>query len=98
MQSLLYLIEEADAHYRNGKLGLALKKYAAVQKVCVTCFQYSSFAFYGVIIQVFNEIEDDQYDFHGYSLRKFTVNIYMKYCFSCHGEISKLIFYSRAVC
>ncbi|GLB39170.1 putative N-terminal acetyltransferase A, auxiliary subunit [Lyophyllum shimeji] len=59
MQSLLYLTEEADAHYRNGKLNLALKKYLAVQKI-------------------FNEIEDDQYDFHGYNLRKFTLNIYMK--------------------
>ncbi|RDB27479.1 N-alpha-acetyltransferase 16, NatA auxiliary subunit [Hypsizygus marmoreus] len=59
MQSLLYLLEEADAHYRNGKLNLALKKYLAVQKI-------------------FNEIEDDQYDFHGYNLRKFTINIYLK--------------------
>ncbi|KAG6907698.1 hypothetical protein DXG01_007754 [Tephrocybe rancida] len=59
MQSLLYLIEEADAHYRNGKLNLALKKYLAIQKI-------------------FNEVEDDQYDFHGYNLRKFTLNIYMK--------------------
>ncbi|KAG5716214.1 N-alpha-acetyltransferase 16, NatA auxiliary subunit [Termitomyces sp. T112] len=59
MQSLLYLMEEADAHYRNGKPNLALKKYHAIQKV-------------------FNEIEDDQYDFHGYNLRKFTLNIYMK--------------------
>jgi peptide alpha-N-acetyltransferase len=33
MQSLLYLIEEADAHYRSGKLSLALKKYMAVQRV-----------------------------------------------------------------
>jgi hypothetical protein len=30
---MLYLIEEANAHYRNGNLGLALKKYVAVQKV-----------------------------------------------------------------
>lgn len=29
--------------------------------------------------KVFNEIEDDQYDFHGYSLRRFTVNVYMSY-------------------
>jgi peptide alpha-N-acetyltransferase len=33
MQSLFYLVEEGDAHYRNGKLNLALKKYIAVQKV-----------------------------------------------------------------
>ncbi|KDQ60157.1 hypothetical protein JAAARDRAFT_174177 [Jaapia argillacea MUCL 33604] len=58
MQSLLYLTEEGDAHERNGHLGLALKKYHAVEKV-------------------FNEVEDDQFDFHGYSLRKFTINIYL---------------------
>ncbi|KAJ7637139.1 NMDA receptor-regulated protein 1-domain-containing protein [Roridomyces roridus] len=58
MQSLLYLVEAADAYNRNGNLGLALKKYMAIKKV-------------------FDEIEDDQYDFHGYSLRKFTVNIYL---------------------
>jgi peptide alpha-N-acetyltransferase len=36
--------------------------------------------------KVFDDFEDDQYDFHGYSLRKFTVNIYLKFvlfCFSC---------------
>ncbi|KAG5641987.1 hypothetical protein DXG03_003816 [Asterophora parasitica] len=59
MQSLLYLIEEGDAHYCNGKLSHALKKYLAVQKI-------------------FNETQDDQYDFHGYNLRKFTLNIYIK--------------------
>ncbi|KAJ7755344.1 NMDA receptor-regulated protein 1-domain-containing protein [Mycena maculata] len=58
MQSLLYLVEEADAHNRNEKFGPALKKYMAVNKV-------------------FDEVEDDQYDFHGYSLRKFTINIYL---------------------
>ncbi|KAG2003328.1 NMDA receptor-regulated protein 1a [Coprinopsis cinerea AmutBmut pab1-1] len=30
------------------------------------------------IKKVFDEIEDDQYDFHGYNLRKFTINIYTK--------------------
>ncbi|KAH9849573.1 NMDA receptor-regulated protein 1a [Lenzites betulinus] len=58
MQSLLYLIEEADAHRRNGNYAMALKRYLAVQKV-------------------FDDFEDDQFDFHGYSVRKFTVNIYL---------------------
>lgn len=62
MQSLLYLVEEADAHKRNGDLGPALKKYMAVNKV-------------------FDDFEDDQYDFHGYSLRKFTISIYLKFVF-----------------
>lgn len=59
MQSVLFLVEDADCHRRHGNLGMALKRYHAIQKV-------------------FSEIEDDQYDFHGYSLRKFTVNIYLK--------------------
>jgi len=58
MQSLLYLIEEGNAHRRQGKLHHALKKYHAVRKI-------------------FEEFEDDQFDFHGYSLRKFTINIYL---------------------
>ncbi|KAG6876685.1 hypothetical protein C0993_001233 [Termitomyces sp. T159_Od127] len=33
---------------------------------------------YHAVQKVFDEIEDDQYDFHGYNLRKFTLNIYMK--------------------
>lgn len=33
MQSLLYLTEEADAYHRKGNLGIALKKYGAIQKV-----------------------------------------------------------------
>lgn len=33
MQSLLYLTEEADSQNRSGRLGLALKKYLAIQKV-----------------------------------------------------------------
>ncbi|CCM05111.1 uncharacterized protein FIBRA_07318 [Fibroporia radiculosa] len=58
MQSLLYLTEDADGQLRRGNLGLALKRYTAVQKV-------------------FDELEDDQFDFHGYSLRKFTLNVYL---------------------
>lgn len=58
MQSLLYLTEEAAAHLRKGNLGMALKKYTAIQKV-------------------FDEWDDDQFDFHGYSLRKFTINVYL---------------------
>lgn len=33
MQSLLYLIEDADAHGKLGKVNVALKKYVAIQKV-----------------------------------------------------------------
>lgn len=33
---------------------------------------------YMAAIKVIENFEDDQYDFHGYNLRKFTVNIYLK--------------------
>ncbi|KAJ7599220.1 NMDA receptor-regulated protein 1-domain-containing protein [Mycena floridula] len=58
MQSLLYIMEEANAYNRQGKLNMALKKYVVIQ-------------------QIFAEIEDDQFDFHGYSLRKFIISIYV---------------------
>ncbi|KAL5514354.1 hypothetical protein ACEPAG_2442 [Sanghuangporus baumii] len=59
MQSLLYLTEEADCQSRLGKLGPALKKYLAIQKV-------------------FDDYNHDQYDFHFYSLRRFTIGAYFK--------------------
>jgi len=39
MQSSLFLLEEADAHRRNGKFHLALKRYMAVKKVRVCPFR-----------------------------------------------------------
>ncbi|KAH6909609.1 NMDA receptor-regulated protein 1a [Coprinopsis sp. MPI-PUGE-AT-0042] len=33
---------------------------------------------YMAVKKIFEEIEDDQYDFHGYNIRKFTINIYLK--------------------
>ena len=68
MQSVLFLLEEADAYRQNGKTNLALKKYMAVKKV-------------------FDDFEDDQFDFHGYNLRKFTINIYFK----CVGFMPEFI-------
>ncbi|EIW77090.1 N-terminal acetyltransferase A, auxiliary subunit [Coniophora puteana RWD-64-598 SS2] len=58
MQSLLYLREEGDAHYRAGRLSQALKKYYAVSNV-------------------FDQVENDQYDFHPYSLRRTLLNVYV---------------------
>ncbi|KAF7323856.1 hypothetical protein MKEN_00606900 [Mycena kentingensis (nom. inval.)] len=34
---------------------------------------------YMAVARVFEEVEDDQYDFHGYALRKFTINNYLKW-------------------
>lgn len=33
---------------------------------------------YMAVKMVFDEIDDDQFDFHGYNLRKFTISIYLK--------------------
>ena len=78
MQSLLFLLEEADAQRRLGKPNLALKRYMAVKMVRSPSQTLSCFILIPSI-QVFDEIEDDQFDFHGYNLRKFTMNIYLKY-------------------
>lgn len=32
---------------------------------------------YRGVVQIFDDYEDDQYDFHGYILRRFTVNAYI---------------------
>ncbi|KIY45057.1 N-terminal acetyltransferase A, auxiliary subunit [Fistulina hepatica ATCC 64428] len=32
MQSMLYLVEDGDAHHRNGKLNLALKRYLSIRR------------------------------------------------------------------
>ncbi|KAJ3482804.1 hypothetical protein NLI96_g6742 [Meripilus lineatus] len=32
---------------------------------------------FGLFTKLFHEIEDDQFDFHGYSLRRFTINAYL---------------------
>jgi hypothetical protein len=73
----MFLVEDGDSHNRSGRLAMALKRYAAVQKVRGAGSRSQSKA--ESLSQAFNEFEDDQYDFHGYSLRKFTINIYMKY-------------------
>lgn len=73
----MFLTEDGDSHNRSGRLAMALKRYVAVQKVreINSCHRSITKA----SNQTFNEFEDDQYDFHGYSLRKFAINIYMKY-------------------
>ncbi|KAJ6553503.1 N-terminal acetyltransferase A, auxiliary subunit, partial [Mycena vulgaris] len=45
--------------------GPALKTYMAANEVCKH--------------RVFAEVVDAQYDFHGYSLRKFTINVYLTF-------------------
>jgi hypothetical protein len=44
-------------------------------------------------MQIFDEVEDDQYDFHGYSMRRFAINIYLKSVLAfCRTITSELIF------
>lgn len=98
MQSLLFLTEDGDSHNRSGRLAMALKRYVAVQKVRDMCSYRRSKA--EVLCQTFNEFEDDQYDFHGYSLRKFTINIYMKYSdsslsLSCAQQLNTVLYHGR---
>ena len=73
----MFLTEDGDSHNCSGRLAMALKRYVSIQKVRNVFLIIGQKA--EVSSQTFNEFEDDQYDFHGYSLRKFTINIYMKY-------------------
>lgn len=75
MQSLFLVLEEADAHRRNGKLNMALKKYMTVKSVSSSL---PSKRINDMMSQVFDEFEHDQFDFHGYNLRKFTINVYLQ--------------------
>ncbi|KAJ1920547.1 hypothetical protein H4219_001246 [Mycoemilia scoparia] len=57
MQCCWYLYEVAQAHHRQGSLGLALKYYHQIEKI-------------------YNDMYDDQFDFHLYVLRKCTFRSY----------------------
>jgi N-alpha-acetyltransferase 15/16, NatA auxiliary subunit len=73
------MLEEGDAHLRRGNLGLALRRYKSVQMASW------SFGCLPLLIrlQTFDEVENDQFDFHNYSLRRFTMNTYLKYALPC---------------
>lgn len=68
------MVEEGDAYLRTGNLGLALRRYQSVQLAS------QSFDLFTLLIsfQTFDEVENDQFDFHNYSLRRFTMNTYLK--------------------
>ncbi|KAK4688996.1 N-alpha-acetyltransferase 15/16, NatA auxiliary subunit, partial [Tremellales sp. Uapishka_1] len=75
MQCLWFLHEEGDAYRRSGNLGMALKRYQAT--ATVSC----PFALVAgdelTTVQVFQDYEDDQYDFHTYCLRRMTLSAYV---------------------
>lgn len=58
MQCMWYLIEDGEAYFRQGELGLALKRFQA-------------------IYDIFGVWEEDQFDFHTFSLRKGQIRAYV---------------------
>jgi len=81
MQCSWYLLEEGDAYKRAGNLPMAVKRYEQVISVRTTFTSDSRTQADNALscfpcTQVFQEFEDDEYDFHTYSLRKLTLNAY----------------------
>ena len=58
MQSVWFLTESGESYFRQGKLGLALKRFVS-------------------IYNIFDLWQEDQYDFHAYSLRKGSIRAYI---------------------
>ena len=58
MQCVWYLTEDGEAYLRQKKLGLALKRFHAVQNI-------------------FDVWQEDQFDFHSFSLRKGMIRAYV---------------------
>ena len=81
MQCSWYLLEEGDAYKRAGNLPMAVKRYEQVISVRIVfkrelAHKFKKWHPVSSIPQVFQEFEDDEYDFHTYSLRKLTLNAY----------------------
>lgn len=76
MQSLWYLTEDGEAYWRQGKLGLALKRFHAV---------YDAFELW----------QEDQFDFHSFSLRKGQIRAYMD-MMRWEDQLREHPFYTRA--
>lgn len=58
MQCVWFLLEDGDSYFRQGKLGLALKRFSAVN-------------------DIFEIWQEDQFDFHTFSLRKGQIRAYV---------------------
>jgi hypothetical protein len=80
MQCLWVLQEEGESFVRQGKFALALKRYHQMFDVSGSSLLVARarglMARYGR--QIFTEIEEDQYDFHSYCVRKSTLRAYVK--------------------
>jgi hypothetical protein len=75
----VFLMQEGEAFWRAGKLPMALKRFNAIAQVssntCTVCFELISFGLY----QIFDDMWDDQFDFHSYCIRRYTLNTYSEY-------------------
>lgn len=77
MQSSFYFIEEAEAYMRTGKLNMALKRFHGIAKVPSHLLITRADLYSQCALQLFDDHEEDQYDFHSYALRKYTFNAYI---------------------
>jgi N-alpha-acetyltransferase 15/16, NatA auxiliary subunit len=66
-----FALEDGEAYLRQGKYGLALKRFHTIWKVTPS-FQWE------INRQHFDDWEEDQYDFHTYSFRKGPIRDYIK--------------------
>ncbi|KAF2145408.1 uncharacterized protein K452DRAFT_324414 [Aplosporella prunicola CBS 121167] len=76
MQCMWYITEDGEAYMRQGKLGLALKRFQA-------------------IYDIFGVWEEDQFDFHTFSLRKGQVRAYIDMV-RWEDKLREHPFYSRS--
>ncbi|KAG5996347.1 hypothetical protein E4U43_002866 [Claviceps pusilla] len=76
MQCIWYLTEDGEAYARQGKVGLALKRFHAVTNI-------------------FDVWQEDQFDFHTFSLRKGQIRAYVE-MIKWEDHIRDHPFYSRA--
>lgn len=75
MQCMWYLIEDGEAYRRQGKLGIALKRFHAINNI-------------------FDVWQEDQFDFHTFSLRKGQVRAYIE-MLKWEDQLRAHPFYSR---
>ncbi|KAH6663885.1 NMDA receptor-regulated protein 1-domain-containing protein, partial [Halenospora varia] len=76
MQCVWYLTEDGQSYLRQGKFGLALKRFTA-------------------IFNIFDVWQEDQFDFHSFSLRKGQIRAYIE-MMRWEDHLREHPFYSRA--
>ena len=76
MQCMWYITEDGESYFRQGELGLALKRFTA-------------------IYNIFDVWQEDQFDFHSFSLRKGQIRAYVDMV-RWEDHLREHPFYSRA--